>query len=204
MKIARWQVTMLTSLLLQLPAIANDAGTVAYNKGDFREAIATWEIEAAKGNPVAQFNLGHMYEFGEGVTPNHELAAKWYKLAADQGDASAQHSLGNYYFNSGSYTTATNWYKQSAEQGLAEAQADLGASYGLGQGVPQSYIYAHMWSNISSLTGFDKGARLTTELEEFMSPMEISVAQYLARECIAKSYQRCHTLLDSNVLLAIK
>lgn len=204
MKKARWQVTMLTSLLLQLPAIANDAGTVAYNKGDFGEAIATWEVEAAKGNPVAQFNIGHMYEFGEGVTPSHELAAKWYELAADQGDARAQQRLASLYYDQGKYDIAVMWYERGAEQGLAEAQADLGASYGLGQGVPQSYIHAHMWSNISSLNGFNKGLRLTTELAELMSAEEISIAQYLARECIAKSYQRCHTLLDSNVLLAIK
>ena len=163
-----------------------------------------WTPLAEAGNAVAQFNIGYMHEFGEGVTSNHELAAKWYERAANQGDARAQHSLGNYYFTSGSYAAATKWYKQSAEQGLAEAQADLGASYGLGQGVPQSYIYAHMWSNISSLTGFEKGVRLTTELEEFMSTMEISIAQYLARDCVANSYKGCTNLSDPNVLLALQ
>ena len=185
-------------------AAERDPGLEAYRVNDYQSALMVWIPLAEAGDAVAQFNIGHMYEFGEGVIPNHELAAKWYKLAAYQGDARAQHSLGNYYFNSGSYAAATNWYKQSAEQGLAEAQADLGASYGLGQGVPQSYIYAHMWSNISSLTGFDKGARLTTELEEFMSTMEISIAQYLARDCVANSYKGCTNLSDPNVLLALQ
>jgi TPR repeat protein len=175
-------------------AAERDPGLEAYRVNDYQSALMVWIPLAEAGDVVAQFNIGYMYEFGEGVTPNHELAAKWYKLAADQGDANAQHSLGNYYFNSGSYAAATNWYKQSAEQGLAEAQADLGASFSLGQGVPQSYIYAHMWSNISSFTGFDKGARLTTELEELMSPVEISIAHYLAQDCIGKKFKECHTL----------
>ena len=184
-------------------AAERDWGLDAYRVSDYQSALMIWTPLAEAGDAVAQFNIGYMHEFGEGVTSNHVLAAKWYERAADQGDARAQHSLANYYFTSGSYATATKWYQQSAEQGLAEAQADLGASYGLGQGVPQSYIYAHMWSNISSLTGFDKGVRLTAELTKLMSPEEISIAQYLARECVAKHYKGCVSLSDSNVLLAI-
>lgn len=184
-------------------AAERDPGLEAYRVNDYQSALMIWTPLAEAGNAVAQFNIGYMHEFGEGVTSNHELAAKWYERAANQGDARAQHSLGNYYFTSGSYAAATKWYKQSAEQGLAEAQADLGASYGLGQGVPQSYIYAHMWSNISSLTGFEKGVRLTTELEEFMSPMEISIAQYLAQDCVRKSFKGCLTLPAQPSLLAV-
>src|ERR1017187_3210827 len=38
----------------------------------------------------AQFNLGLMYANGEGVTQNYAEAARWYRKAADQGDAKAQ------------------------------------------------------------------------------------------------------------------
>ena len=204
MKKATLYLIFLLQLSFSLPSLADDPGMKAYQAGDYLKALSIWEQTAILGNATAQFNIGYMHEFGEGVTQNHEIAAKWYELAADQGDARAQHSLGGYYFTSGSYVSATKWYTRAAEQGLAEAQADLGASYGLGQGVPQNYIYAHMWSNISSLTGFDKGVRLTAELEEVMSPTEISIAQYLAQECIANNYQGCLSLSDSNVLLAIK
>tara|TARA_E500000178_G_scaffold352135_1_gene414867 strand:- start:408 stop:1046 length:639 start_codon:yes stop_codon:yes gene_type:complete len=203
MKTANLCLIFLLQLSFSFPSFADGSGMKAYQAGDYLKALSIWEPEAIQGNATAQFNIGYMHEFGEGVTQSHEIAAKWYELAADQGDARAQHSLGNFYFSSGSYAAATNWYKQSAEQGVAEAQADLGASYGLGQGVPQSYIYAHMWSNISSLTGFDKGVRLTAELEEFMSPTEISIAQYLARDCIKKNFKGCDTYPAYRTLLAM-
>lgn len=34
-----------------------------------------------------------MYRFGEGVEQNYEEAVKWYRRAAEQGDAEAEHSL---------------------------------------------------------------------------------------------------------------
>jgi len=46
-----------------------------------------------RNNPAAQFNLGQMYEKGEGVGQGHEEAVKWYREAAGQGDAEARSRL---------------------------------------------------------------------------------------------------------------
>ena len=40
-----------------------------------------------------------MYEDGKGVEPDDEEAVKWYRLSAEQGDASAQWHLGLAYAN---------------------------------------------------------------------------------------------------------
>ena len=40
-----------------------------------------------------------MYKNGQGVPQDYAEAVKWYRLAADQGIASAQFNLGNMYFN---------------------------------------------------------------------------------------------------------
>ena len=40
-----------------------------------------------RASRVAQFNLGVLYNFGLGVPENHAEAARWYRLAADQGNA---------------------------------------------------------------------------------------------------------------------
>ena len=45
----------------------------------------------------AQNNRGGMYEFGRGVPQNYGEAVRWYRLAADQGHASAQRNLGGMY-----------------------------------------------------------------------------------------------------------
>ena len=38
-----------------------------------------------------------MYTFGQGVPQNYTEAAKWYRLAAEQGNAQAQYNLGFLY-----------------------------------------------------------------------------------------------------------
>jgi hypothetical protein len=40
--------------------------------------------EANQGNPVAEYGLGHLYEFGLGVAQDKSEALRWYQKAADQ------------------------------------------------------------------------------------------------------------------------
>jgi TPR repeat protein/CHAT domain-containing protein len=50
--------------------------------------------KAERGDAEAQFNLGLMYQKGEGVAQNDVEAAKWFRKAAEQGHAAASGSLG--------------------------------------------------------------------------------------------------------------
>ena len=50
-------------------------------------------LAAGQGHAVAQYNLGVMYENGRGVRQDYVEAIKWYRLAADQGQAEAITSL---------------------------------------------------------------------------------------------------------------
>lgn len=54
---------------------------------------------ANAGVAAAQFNLGVMHDFGQGVPKNPQEAARWYRAAARQGHASAQFNLGGVYFD---------------------------------------------------------------------------------------------------------
>ena len=64
-------------------------GNDAYDRGDYATALREWRPLAEQGVALAQFNLGWMYDNGEGVPQNDKTAVKWYTLAADQGDADA-------------------------------------------------------------------------------------------------------------------
>ena len=79
----------------------------------------------------------------EGVPQDYKEAVKWYRLAAEQGDATAQYNLGIMYDNGQGvpqdYKEAIKWYRLAAEQGNAKAQYNLGAMYDNGEGVPQDY-----------------------------------------------------------------
>ena len=41
-------------------------------------------VLAEQGDPSAQYELGEVYEFGEGVVQNDEEAFNWYLRAAEQ------------------------------------------------------------------------------------------------------------------------
>jgi hypothetical protein len=73
---------------LMLVAIAG----AAIAKDPFEEMDAS----AAQGNGYAVFR-GAMYEGGHGVQKDYVEAARWYRLAADRGDAAAQLLLGVMY-----------------------------------------------------------------------------------------------------------
>jgi TPR repeat protein len=80
------------------------------------------------------------------LQPEHgasiDAAIGWYKKAADQGDASAQVSLGDIFteerFGHVDYPQAIDWYTKAAGQGWPGGEFGLGALYLLGQGVPQN------------------------------------------------------------------
>jgi len=60
-------------------------------------AMSWWRKAADQGYTIAQYNLGTMYENGEGVPKDYAEAASWYRNAADQGDADAKKNLATLY-----------------------------------------------------------------------------------------------------------
>lgn len=80
---------------------------------------------ARQGHPVAQFNLGVKYDFGQGVTKDPEQAVHWYRMAAAQGHGGAQFNLAGMYFEGlgvqRDLLRATMWFTLSAEAGVGGA-----------------------------------------------------------------------------------
>ena len=54
----------------------------------------TTSAAAEKGEATAQFALGQMYDFGDGIKQDFTKAVEWYLKAGEQGNADAQFSLG--------------------------------------------------------------------------------------------------------------
>ena len=73
-------------------------GLEAYEAGDHAAALKEWQPLAEQGDADAPYNIGVMYEYGEGVLQDNAEAVKWYLLAAEQGDAQAQYNLGLIYY----------------------------------------------------------------------------------------------------------
>ena len=61
----------------------------AYNRKDYATAASLFRPLAAQGNASAQYNLGVMYDNGQGVTQDNVYAHMWWNIAASSGDANA-------------------------------------------------------------------------------------------------------------------
>ena len=76
------------------PAWADfQAGFDAYQHGDYAAAYREWLPLAEEGDAEAQFNLGILYDLGQGVAQSKVRAATWYRRSAEQGFAAAQYNL---------------------------------------------------------------------------------------------------------------
>jgi len=97
----------------------------------------TWYLKAAEeGNDLALRKLGEMFEFGEGVAPDHEKALEWIGKADAllpgsglwSGLAIARNHEGGRGFPK-NLQRAEEWYRLSADKGYVEAQNALGEFY---------------------------------------------------------------------------
>ena len=172
-----------------------EAGVEAYQKGDYQTALKIYKSLADKGDADAQYNLGLMYDDGDGVKQNYNEAVKYYSLAAEQGDSHAQYNLGVlYYAGQGvlqNYTEAVKYLRLAAKQGTAPAQYNLGVMYLEGKGVKQNNILAHIWANIATANGAENGTKLRDIVSKRMTRTQITKAQKLAQQCLDSNYKNC-------------
>src|SRR5258707_764833 len=158
----------------------------AAERSDYATAIRLWRPLADKGEVEAQYNLGVMYDKGQGVTRDYAIAVSWFRKAADQGFAAAQLSLGIMYENGlgvpQEFTTAVNWYRRAADQGNTAAQLNLGVMYDNGWGVAQNYVIAHMWFGLAAAMGDRDAARSRDITAAKLTPAQLAETQRLARE----------------------
>ena len=82
-------------MMLAAPISAQDfqKGLEAAQSGDFETALKEWKPLAEGGDSVAQYNLGVMYDEGEGVPHDDKETLRLYTLAAEQGYVNAQYNL---------------------------------------------------------------------------------------------------------------
>lgn len=138
-------------LITSFPASSADfeKGHSAGKRGDYKSALREFVPLAAEGHPEAQFHLGSMYEQGQGVTQNIQVAAKWFEQSAGQGYAQAQHNIGNMYLSGTgveqNYRIAVKWFTLAANQGVGRSQYNLGYLYEDGYGVQKDLNAAYKW-----------------------------------------------------------
>ena len=167
------------------------------------EGEKTVQERAKAGNAMAQYNLGLMYDKGEGVPQDKAEAVKWYRKAAEQGDADAQVNLGFMYGNGDGVpqddTEALKWHRKSAEQGHGFAQNNLTTMYRLGDGVPEDYTKAYMFYNLAAV---NTKAKMLNNLADAITDKELSktnmkdMKKIMTKEQIAESQKLTREWLE--------
>lgn len=131
-------------------------GTIEYpDTSDIPNELRALVEQAKLGQAFAQFQLGTMYEHGEGVGVDIDRAIFWYELAANQGYVDAQFNLGNIFQTKRKHDKKSAfWFEQAAEQGDKEAQFNIAVNYHQGIGVKKDLQKSFIWMEKAAIKDF--------------------------------------------------
>ena len=148
------------------------------------------EIPSQLPNPVKDFTEKDNYIVGLNWYKqwNYQIAAKFWKPLAEEGDCDAQYALGLLYFDGlgvgQSYEKAARFWNESADQGQAQAQIGLGVVYSRislpytsldckrGCGRDKDLLKAYRWFGIASEIGSPREAQIAqSSLKKIVTEM---------------------------------
>ena len=104
-----------------------------------------------------------MYRLGLGVPQDHAEAVKWYRKAAEQGNADAQSSLGAMY----------------------------GDGQGVAQDYVRAHMWLNLAAASSSGDDAKNATNNRNRLAAKMTPAQVERAQEMARKCDASKFKDC-------------
>lgn len=173
----------------------------AQENGDHETALKILRSIVDQADAEVQYNLGVMYENGEGIDLDLKEAVRLYRLAAAQGLAEAQYNLALMYQKGEGVERdlkeATRFYRLAAEQGLADAQYNLALMYAKGEGVFQDLEKAYKWFALAAVNGVNEALETRDLAKQLMladsslGPAAVKRAEKAARRCHDSNYQDC-------------
>jgi TPR repeat protein len=123
-----------------------------------------------KGPAMAYAELGDAYWKGTGVPKSPEKSAKFFLLAAEEGDLRSQYFTG-LHFQSGwgvgaDPAKARGWFEKAARRGETRARFELGSMLLKGQGGPRDLQAGVDWLQKAADAGHEKAAELLASSRE--------------------------------------
>jgi uncharacterized protein len=136
-------IMALSPSLAQAQLRAED-GLALVDQGDLAGAAALWTPLAARGDVLAQFNMGVLALQGQaGLTPAQ--AEGFFIAAAQQGHLPAQLALADLAVDRQDWASALDWYRIAANAGYARAQFMAGRIADDGLAGPADAELAAQW-----------------------------------------------------------
>lgn len=123
---------------------------------------------AKKGDALAMYEVGRMYERGRGVDQDITKSAQWYKAASDKGQREARARLGILYLEGlgveQNTKKAAELLISAAQAGVSAAQYYLATMYENGDGVPRDSQQALKWYKAAADGGYYQAKARVNEL----------------------------------------
>jgi len=134
---------------------------VKLSEGDLETAASFLRRAAQKSVAPAQYELGKLYERGQGVDRDMIEARNLIQKAAEAGHVNAMYDYALFLAEgeggAKSETEAVDWFQSAAEVGLVDAQYNLGVVFAEGIGVEKDLAKALFWFEVAAGSG-DTGA----------------------------------------------
>ena len=170
------QILGLCSVISLVPLAFSDIDNAKMSLG-----IEALTLSARSGDAASQYQLGRLYDEGDGIDENNEKAVEWYRKSAEQGYAKAQGYLSEMYFIGEGVQVddekAAYWARKAANQGDALGQTNVGYMYDAGRGATEDNLKAIEWYLLAAEQGF-------AEAQVYLSDM------YLYEEGIEENYEK--------------
>ena len=149
---------------------------------DQASAISMFKKLANKGSLKSQKRLAEIYTDGDLGNVDHKEAFSWLLMAAKQGDAESQMTVGASYLTGQhgvrrDLEEAVLWLRKSAEKDFGPAQMMLGVYYSDGLVVKADPDRAKQWLERAVASGEVEAEQLLTDLNA-RSMKELTVNQY--------------------------
>jgi len=154
----------ITSPRLRTAALAGDP-TAAYEVGlrflngsaglerDYLRAAKWFERAEQAGLTPAAFQLGVLYQTGQGVTKDPEKERQYFRKAAEHGNAAAMHNLAVIEADRGDNASAAQWFIKAANHGVTDSQFNLAELYFRGFSVERSFVESYKWFALAAARG---------------------------------------------------
>jgi len=152
------------------PRMQFEYGRVLELNGDYDEAMKSYGKAVNQDYAAALSNVAGLYQNGNGVIKNSEIAISLYSKAAARGNPAAQYNLGLIYQHGlngqKDEAAAFRWYEMAATQGFAPGQFALGKMYLDGKGgVKADKDQAAVWFNKAADQGLEQAKAALEKLK---------------------------------------
>lgn len=153
---------------------------------NYPEAARWFRWAQQAGVVPAAFQLGVLFEKGQGVLKDPERARAYYLEAAERGNAAAMHNLAVLEADRGNPTSAAQWFIKAANCGVTDSQFNLAVLYFRGVGVKVDLGESYKWFSLAAARGDRDAMDRRNDVAMRLSDVELARAEQAIKNFVVE------------------